>query len=52
MSDHSAAKAMWEERYGADEYAYGTEPNDFLKVRLPRNSGHGLCSNLVQTSQR
>lgn len=21
---------MWDERYGAEEYAYGTEPNDFL----------------------
>lgn len=21
---------MWDERYGNDEYAYGTEPNDFL----------------------
>ncbi|MEM7195718.1 MAG: class I SAM-dependent methyltransferase [Pseudomonadota bacterium] len=22
---------MWDERYSADEYAYGTEPNDFLR---------------------
>ena len=22
---------MWEERYGADDYAYGTDPNSFLK---------------------
>ena len=21
---------MWDERYSAEEYAYGTEPNDFL----------------------
>jgi len=44
MSDHSAAKAMWEERYGADNYAYGTEPNDFLKdnvALLPM--GEVLC---------
>ena len=44
MSDHSAAKARWEERYGADEYAYGTEPNDFLKdnvALLPM--GEVLC---------
>jgi SAM-dependent methyltransferase len=24
---------MWDERYSADEYAYGTAPNDFLKER-------------------
>jgi SAM-dependent methyltransferase len=24
---------MWDERYGSDEYAYGTKPNDFLKER-------------------
>ena len=23
-------KAFWEERYGEDDYAYGTEPNDFF----------------------
>ena len=22
---------MWDERYSADEYAYGKEPNDFLR---------------------
>ncbi len=31
MNDHSAARSMWEERYGADEYVYGTEPNTFLQ---------------------
>lgn len=25
---------MWDERYGSDEYAYGTEPNDFLVKSL------------------
>lgn len=24
---------MWDERYSGEEYAYGTEPNDFLKAR-------------------
>ncbi|WJW76025.1 methyltransferase domain-containing protein [Thiohalobacter sp. IOR34] len=35
---------MWEERYSAEEYAYGTEPNDFLAAmagRLP--TGRCLC---------
>ncbi len=27
---------MWDERYSAEEYAYGTEPNEFLK----ENVGH------------
>ena len=27
---------MWNERYGAAEYAYGTEPNDFLKAVATR----------------
>lgn len=25
---------MWDERYSADEYAYGEEPNDFLKENI------------------
>lgn len=35
---------MWDERYSTDEYAFGTEPNDFLRSvsnRLP--SGKALC---------
>jgi SAM-dependent methyltransferase len=31
MSD---ARAMWEERYAADAYIYGTEPNDFLRAQI------------------
>jgi len=31
MTEQSPAQAMWEERYGIDEYVYGTEPNSFLK---------------------
>ena len=29
-------KEMWEERYAADEFAYGEEPNEFFKVCLDR----------------
>ena len=29
-------KDMWEERYAADEYAYGEEPNAFFKACLDR----------------
>lgn len=25
---------MWDERYNTEEYAYGTEPNDFLKMNV------------------
>lgn len=35
---------MWDERYAKEEYAYGTEPNDFLRDmadRLPQ--GRVLC---------
>ena len=35
---------MWDQRYAADEYVYGTLPNDFLVSRvaaLPR--GRELC---------
>lgn len=35
---------MWDERYAADEYVYGTEPNDFLRTvvaNVPR--GRALC---------
>jgi SAM-dependent methyltransferase len=35
---------MWDERYSADEFIYGEEPNDFLREnlhRLPR--GRTLC---------
>jgi SAM-dependent methyltransferase len=38
------AMNMWDERYGRPEYAYGTEPNDFLRAeagRIPR--GRVLC---------
>jgi hypothetical protein len=30
---------MWDQRYSTEEYAYGTEPNEFLKAQfqhLPR----------------
>lgn len=35
---------MWDDRYGADEYAYGTEPNDFLRdVAAHLTAGPILC---------
>ncbi len=44
MSAVPPGRAMWEERYGASEYVYGTEPNDFLRTQagvLPE--GPVLC---------
>ncbi|MGD8782882.1 MAG: class I SAM-dependent methyltransferase [Thioalkalispiraceae bacterium] len=35
---------MWDERYSAEEYAYGTEPNDFLKQHADKiPAGKVLC---------
>jgi len=35
---------MWDQRYGESGYAYGTEPNDFLKEMAPRlTPGRCLC---------
>jgi SAM-dependent methyltransferase len=35
---------MWDERYSAEGYAYGTEPNDFLTERVGRlPPGRVLC---------
>jgi SAM-dependent methyltransferase len=34
-------KDMWEQRYSADEYAYGEEPNAFFKACLGRLPTHG-----------
>jgi SAM-dependent methyltransferase len=42
--DSPSPNAAWEQRFGADGYLYGTEPNDFLREHvgsLPR--GHVLC---------
>lgn len=37
-------KQMWEGRYGADTYVYGTEPNDFLAEVAPELAiGDVLC---------
>lgn len=44
MTDGSAARSMWEQRYSAEGYIYGTEPNDFLRAHiglLP--AGNVLC---------
>lgn len=36
--------AFWDERFGAEEYAYGTAPNDFLRAQVGRiPSGPVLC---------
>lgn len=35
---------MWDERYAADEYIFGTEPNDFLKANANQlKPGSVLC---------
>jgi 2-polyprenyl-3-methyl-5-hydroxy-6-metoxy-1,4-benzoquinol methylase len=35
---------MWDQRYGGKEYAYGTEPNEFLVTMAPRLPiGRVLC---------
>ncbi|MCI5107401.1 MAG: SAM-dependent methyltransferase, partial [Pseudomonadales bacterium] len=34
---------MWDERYAADEYIYGTEPNKFLAEHARELSGPVLC---------
>ncbi|MDF7826585.1 class I SAM-dependent methyltransferase [Pontiellaceae bacterium B12227] len=35
---------MWDERYAADEYIFGTEPNDFLKAKTHElKPGSVLC---------
>ena len=42
--DSPAPNVAWEQRYGADDYHYGTEPNEFLREHvgsLPR--GRVLC---------
>lgn len=37
-------RAMWEERYGAEEFVFGTDPNDFLRENLSAlGSGNVLC---------
>ena len=44
MPEQPTTKAMWEERYNADHYVYGTEPNEFLRdnvLMLPM--GDVLC---------
>lgn len=44
MSDPTTARGMWEQRYGAETYLYGTEPNEFLRANahvLP--AGPTMC---------
>ncbi|MBS1593705.1 MAG: methyltransferase domain-containing protein [Bacteroidetes bacterium] len=33
-SKRSTMREMWEQRYGAEEYAYGREPNEFFKSEI------------------
>jgi hypothetical protein len=49
MTDQPTAKSMWEERYDADHYVYGTEPNEFLFGRR-RRSQRGLPRRYRTTS--
>lgn len=55
------AQPLWEQRYGAEEYVYGTEPNDFLRAHLdtlPRGDvlcvaeGEGRNSTFIASSGR
>lgn len=44
MSETPTPKAMWEQRYGASHYVFGTEPNEFLSANLARLPvGSALC---------
>ena len=44
MSEPSPAQAMWDERYRAKGYVYGTEPNSFLREHLDEiPMGDVLC---------
>ena len=42
---------MWDERYASDEYAYGTEPNDFLVTWL-RNDTSGTALSIADGEGR
>ncbi len=44
MTEPTSARSMWEQRFSAETYVYGTEPNEFLRTSeptLPR--GAALC---------
>lgn len=44
LSDLSPSQIMWEERFSADTYVYGTEPNEFLRASLAMLApGTALC---------
>jgi 2-polyprenyl-3-methyl-5-hydroxy-6-metoxy-1,4-benzoquinol methylase len=36
-------KEFWNDRYGNDAYAYGTDPNDFLKTLIIKGNKKILC---------
>lgn len=61
MSNPMYPSSFWDERYGADDYMYGKEPNDFLKQNidaLPQGSvmcladGEGRNSVFVASTGR
>lgn len=44
MTEQPSARGMWEQRYSAEAYLYGTEPNEFLRANahlLP--AGATMC---------
>ncbi len=44
MTERSPAQQLWDERYGAEHYVYGTEPNGFLRDHVDAlPAGDVLC---------
>lgn len=44
VTDQHSARDLWEERFSADGYLYGTEPNAFLRANVAAlPSGTALC---------
>lgn len=44
VTDRPSPMSMWDERYGTSDYVYGTEPNEFLRVRVADVApGDALC---------
>jgi len=44
VSDQTSARELWEERFRADGYLYGTEPNEFLRTKLAElPTGSAIC---------
>ena len=45
-------KEFWDQRYGEDEYIYGTAPNDFLVEATPHIPAKGLVFTLAEGEGR